>query len=298
MPGGGMAFRKDCEDCGHSFLTPDRKAKFCPRCLGKDLKKEEPGKTKAKEHPVKTVAAGKATDEKEPPRDPAQKPTPQDSKKAETLEIQNTPSKSKTPVDDIGKQESGQAPADQGPETENLEIVLTEEQTKEIIKRYQAFVEVMKRPPGGRRKTIAAEMGLPYRAVVMTLRNWNQAQQKDLSREDRFSVEKAYFSFIGKENSFDQLKKRISRETEMNPWSVSRYLDLLHDGENKLEKVPDVSPEQKEAIVAEYNDYLAGSAPPGPFLHPMIAEKLGIKAKQVHKVLLAYRLCRFLERWG
>ena len=293
-----MAFRKDCEDCGHSFLTLDRRAKFCPRCVGKDLKKEQSGKIRTKEHLSKSPAAAKAADEKRPPRQPAHKPTPQDSKIAETLEIQNTPPKPKTYEDGIGKQESGQTPADQGPETENLEIVLTEEQTKEIIKRYQAFVEVMKRPPGGRRKTIAAEMGLPYRAVVMTLRNWSQAQQKDLSREDRFSVEKAYFSFIEKENSFDQLKKRISRETELNSWSVSRYLDILHDGEDKLAEVPDVAPEQRTAILAEYNNYLAGSAPPETFLHSMIAEKIGIKAKQVHKVLVAYRLNIFRERWS
>jgi hypothetical protein len=298
MPDGGMAFRKDCEDCGHSFLTPDRKAKFFPRCVGKDLKKELPGKIRTKDHLSKAAAATKAADEKRPPQEPAHKPAPQDSNKAETLEIQNTPPKSKTYEDGIGKQESGQTPADQGPETENLEIVLTEEQTKEIIKRYQSFVEVMKRPPGGRRKTIAAEMGLPYRAVAMTLRNWNQAQQKDLSREDRFSAEKAYFSFIEKENSFDQLKKRISRETELNPWSVSRYLDILHDGEDKLAEVPDISPEQSTAIQIEYNNYLAGSAPPGPSLHSMIAEKTGIKSKQIHKVLLAYRLGRFRERWG
>jgi len=58
------------------------------------------------------------------------------------------------------------------------------------------------------------------------------------------------------------------------------------------------SPEQKKAILIEYNDYLAGSAPQGPSLHSMIAEKTGIKTKQVHKILLAYRLGRFRERWS
>ena len=156
----------------------------------------------------------------------------------------------------------------------------------------------MERSPGGRRKTIAAEMGLPYRAVVMALRNWNQAQKRNLSREDRFSIEKAYLSFLEKEKSFAQIKERICRETGLNPWSISRYLDILHDGKDKLKNVPDVLPEQRAAILAEYNNYLAGSTPPGPSLHSMIAEKVGIKAKQVHKILLAYRLGRFRERWG
>lgn len=35
-----------------------------------------------------------------------------------------------------------------------------------------------------------------------------------------------------------------------------------------------------------------------PPLHTLIAERTGVTAKQVYKVLLAYRLCRFREKWG
>ncbi|MBI4768585.1 MAG: zinc ribbon domain-containing protein [Deltaproteobacteria bacterium] len=292
---GGMAFRKDCEDCGHSFLTSDRKAKFCPRCAGKGRKMEEPEKIRAKEPHSKIAASAKITDEKQTSKAPAHKP---DLKKGEIpQEVRSAPPKSKLIKEVLGKEEHRQTPADQGPETKS-EILLTEEQTKEIIARYQAYVEVMERPPRGRRKTIAAEMGLPYRAIILTLRNWNQAHQRDLSREERFSVEKAYFSFMEKETSFARLKNRIGEETGLNPWSVSRYMDILHDGEDKLKEIPDVSPDQRTAILVEYNTYLAGSAPPGPFLHPMIGEKIGVKTKQVHKVLLVYRLGRFRGRWS
>jgi hypothetical protein len=295
---GGTAFRKDCEGCGHSFLTPDRKAKLCPRCIGKNRNPERPEKPRPREHPSKTAAASKDPGGKQLPKTSGHKPTLGDSKKAETMETRNTPPESKAPGEGTGKPEPGQTSAGHGPETKKQEIVLTEEQIQEIIKRYQAYVEVMERPANGRRKTIAAEIGLPYRAIVMALRNWNLARERDLSREDRFLVEKAYFSFLKKENSFAQIKERICRETGLAPWSVSRYLDILHDGENKLKEVPDVSLKQRTAILAEYENYLAGSSPPGPFLHPMIAEKTGITGKQVHKVLLAYRLDRFRERWS
>jgi hypothetical protein len=286
---GGMAFRKDCEDCGRSFLTSDRRAKFCPSCTGKGRKRDLPGKTR----PSKTALAAKLSDQSS--RTPDGQSVSLDSKKFEIpSERRNTATKSNSITEGSSKPGYDQTPEDLEAETKS-EVVLTEEQTKEIIDRYQRYVEVMERPPGGRRKTIAAEMGLPYHAVVMALRTWNQAREKDLSREERFSLEKTYFSFPGKETSFDRLKERICRETGLNPWSVSRYLDILHDGEDKLKSVEDVSPEQKTAILAEYNNYLAGSAPPEPFLHPMIAEKIGIKVKQVHKVLLAYRLCRFRE---
>ena len=39
---GGMAFRKDCEECGRSFLTPDKKTKICQRCAGKGHPRLEP----------------------------------------------------------------------------------------------------------------------------------------------------------------------------------------------------------------------------------------------------------------
>lgn len=291
----GMAFRKDCEECGHSFLTPDRKAKICPRCTGKGRKTEQPEKIRAKEHHSQIAASAKIANEKQASRAPAHKPFPQDLKKGEIPpEVRSAPPKAKSLKEVIGKEEYRQTPADQGPETKS-EILLTEEQTQEIIARYQSYVAVMERPLRGRRKTIASEMGLPHRSIVLTLRDWNRAHQKDLSREERFSVEKAYFLFIEKETSLARLKERIGEETGLNPWSISRYIDILHDGEDKLKEVPDVSPEQKSVILAEYNNYLASSAPPGPFLHPLIAEKTKVSPKQVYKVLLAYRLNRFRE---
>ena len=176
------------------------------------------------------------------------------------------------------------------------EIVLTEEQEQEIIRRYQAYVKRMERLLEGRRKRIASEMDLPYRAIVLAVRNWNR-KQKDLSREERFQVEKSYFRLLEKEVSFTGAKEQITRESGFDEWQVSRYLDLLHDGEDRLSKVPDVLPEQKTAVLAEYHAYLAASAPPALPLHALIAERTGVTPKQVHKVLLSYRLSRFQERW-
>jgi hypothetical protein len=184
----------------------------------------------------------------------------------------------------------------QTPDRAEEEIALTEEQEQEIIRRYQAYVKRMERLLEGRRKRIASEMDLPYRAVVLAVRNWNR-KQKDLSREERFQVEKSYFRLLEKGASFEGAKEQITRETGLDEWQVSRYLDLLHDGEERLLKVPDVLPEQKTAVLAEYHSYLAASAPPVLPLHALIAERTGVTPKQVHKVLLSYRLSRFHERW-
>jgi hypothetical protein len=50
--------------------------------------------------------------------------------------------------------------------------------------------KTVERPARGRRRTIAEDMGIPYRAVVLALRNWNQARGRDLRREELFSEEK------------------------------------------------------------------------------------------------------------
>lgn len=92
------------------------------------------------------------------------------------------------------------------------------------------------------------------------------------------------------------IKERITKETGLDYWQVGRYLNVLHDGEDRRARVPDVSSEQREAILAEYEAYLSAAAPPGPSLHQIIAEKTGVTTKQFHKVLLTYRLSRLKEK--
>ncbi len=113
---GGMAFRKDCEECGHSFLTPDRKAKICPRCTGKGQKIEHLEKIRAKERHSKIAASAKITDEKQSSKAPVHKPFPRDLKKVEIPpEVRSAPPKSKPIKVIIGKEEHSRTLADQGP---------------------------------------------------------------------------------------------------------------------------------------------------------------------------------------
>jgi hypothetical protein len=293
----GMAFRKDCADCGSSFFTPDRKAILCPRCAGKDPLRNQLKDQTSKEKRPKPLAAPKpsikirspltVTDDLKP-HGPKEHEIHQERSELPEGGVQGDTAKPK-----------GSKPMAQTPGMAKREIALTEDQEQEIIKRYQAYVQGMERPPKGRRKRIASEMELPYRAVVLAVRKWsqNQSQGKDLSREERFMVETSYFRSLEKESSFLRVKGQIAQETGLSQWQVSRYLDLLHDGEDRLLKVSDVSPEQKKAILAEYHVYLSAPAPPASPIHALIAGKTGVDSKQVHKVLLAYRLGRFRERW-
>ena len=290
---GGMAFRKDCEECGRSFLTPDKKAKKCQRCTGKGQPRPQPETVPPKGLSPKAAGKTKQSIVKSPASGPIDSPRPEVSREIETKG-------SKEKVQPAPKEKAGKQGEPPTPDRKREEIELTPAQIQEIVDRYQIYVQGLERPAHGRRKTIAADMGIPSRGVVLALRQWNQqqAQIEDLTREERFTIEKAYFSRLEGKNSFSEIREQISQETGLNPWVVSRYLDLLHDGEKKLRNVAPVTSEQETAVLNEYRKYLSASGPPSSPLHPLIAERTGVLPKQAYRVLLSYRLSRFREKWG
>jgi len=295
MPG-EMTFRKDCEECGRSFLSPDKTAKICQRCAGKGHEKLRPETVT----PKGTTGQIQKSLGKSPISGPADGPTSRVAQEialngsgheATELKVQQAPQ---------AKGKAGLKGAPPTPDRRREEVELTPAQIQEMIERYQTYVQHLERPPKGRRKTIAAEMGLPNRTVVLALRQWNQqqAQIENLTREERFSIEKAYFSNLERKISFSEIKAQISQETGVTPWEVSRYLDIIHDGVEKLRNVSHVSSEQETAVLNEYQKYLSASGPPPSPLHSLIAERTGVIPKQVYKVLLSYRLSRFREKWS
>lgn len=294
----GMAFRKDCAECGHSFLAPDRGTKFCPKCTARIKEREEQAKRAAKRRPPKISPPPRPV-----PRQSATPPSMTEELKQQILEEakiykdrQDLPQKRihgeiarKFRIKKILVAQALQGVAGVR--------VLTAEEADEVVRRYRAYVDRLERPPKGRRKTIAQELGLPYRSVVMAVRQWKRSQPplKELTREQRFFVEKSYFRLLDSGWPVREVVEEIVRATGFNPWQVSRYLDLLHDGEERLKKVPDVSAGEREAILAAYFDYLSAPSPPAPFLHNLLAEKTGATPQQVHKLLLTYRLDRLRE---
>ena len=297
---GEMAFRKDCEECGRSFLSPDRTTKVCLRCAGKVRQGPQQETVTRNGLSPKASAKIKKSIVKGPTPGPADGPASQVLKEIATKGIQDEVTKHKVQKESNEKEKVGKTEAQTTPDRTGEEIEPTKAQIQEIVERYQIYVQGMERPQNGRRRTIAVAMGLPYRTVVLALRQWNQqqAQSKELTREERFSVEKAYFNYLERKNSFKEIKEQITQETGLSAWEVSRYLDILHDGEEKLRNISNVSLEQETAILAEYQKYLTDSGLPSSFLHPLIAERTGVTPKQVHKVLLSYRLSRFREKWS
>ena len=290
----GLSFRKDCGECGRTFLTPDRKVNLCPRCTEKVLEREEQKKKAQLKQEKKAFPSTKTSRQVSP----SGLSLPDDLraqilKEYEVYREDENLARVKVHAMiakklKVKKMLVAQALQAVG----NLDLPVESE--KEIIRRYQGYVMNLERPVRGRRKTIAGEMGIPLQAVVIAVRKWNRQPPnlKGLTREQRFLIEKFYWRNLENGKSLREGVEEIARKIACPPLQVYRYLDFIHEGENRLQKIPDVTPAQREAILAGYAEYLSESAPPDLLLHTLLAEKAGIDYKQVHKVLLNYRLER------
>jgi len=295
-----MVFRKDCAECGHSFSARDRKEKFCPKCVGKVKEREAQAKKASERKPPP------------PPPPPAPKPAEQepavltDELKDRILQEHETyRDRPDYPLRKIHQDIARKLGIKRALVVEGLKgtvkgRVLTPEEEAEIMKRYRDYVERMERPPAGRRKTIAKDLEVPFRLVASAVQGWKRKQRpvEELTREQRFEIEKAYFRQAEERKPLKEILDEIGKSSALSRWQILRFLDLIHDGEKLLKKVPEVTEEQGQIIMSGYLDYLSASAPPGPFLHTLLAEKSGANYKQVHKVLLIYRLNRLRDIRG
>ena len=161
-----------------------------------------------------------------------------------------------------------------------------------IVSLYFSYVKRLERPPSGRRKSIAGTFQVPYRKVAAVVRDWKQKQPsvEDIPRSTRFEIEKEFFDLFPRGKAVDEITKQLAKRTGFTEWQIVRYLDLLHDGQKTLKNVPNVSPEIKFLVEGEYRNYLKQTSPPEQTLHDFLAQRANITHKQVHKVLLNYRL--------
>jgi len=294
----GINFRIECGECGRTFLTPDRKKKICPRCV-EIVQEREAWRKREKEIEEKKRAEVK--------KQAASKPHPPVSKPALSLsdELKERifnefePYRHQEPLPwkeihralaqkmKVPKRLVGEALRD-----ERRRLIIPKETREEIIRRYRDYVVRLDRPPQGRRKTIAADLGTTFRAVAVTVRDWKseQCSVRELNREQRFRIEKSYFQALKTRRPLADLAQEMAGVFGTSPFHIFRYLDLIHDGIERFKKVPDATPEERKAVLSAYAEYLAADSPPEPFLHNLIAANTGVTPQTVHKTLLQYRL--------
>ena len=118
------------------------------------------------------------------------------------------------------------------------------------------------------------------------VREWGASQPMvtDLSREELFRIECAYCSALEAGEPYDGLARRIASSLGFTDWQVERWIDMLHDGD--FSEVEEPTDEQKEMVIAAYQEYLQGDGPPPKSLHVVLGERFGLAPRQIHKTLV------------
>ncbi len=317
----GMKFRLQCAGCGATFFAPDRKTRYCPKCVKKRASKTGAVEAKREESkpPERRFAPKPDRGSKDQPK-PAKEAAPRPAKEAaprpaktvvltpelrEQVErlYQSEKAGNESSIDEIIARISDQVWVSRKAVKHVInkliqpDVSITPEMRERIIEIYRGYVERSERPAQGRRRAIAEKMGVPLRQVMKIVYDWSQSQYDqsptpELSREQRFEIEKVYWDEIEKKRyRYSELPAKIAERLGfVNAYQVSRWLDTLHDDQRRFDKIADPEPEFEQQILEAYRRYLAAPKPPEQGLHSSIATQIGgISGRQVHKALQRYR---------
>jgi hypothetical protein len=292
-----MKFRLKCADCGATFFAPDRRARFCPKCA-----RSQPARTPS----TKPVAASGALPNKPPAGRPAAKKTPRPAPPPKLAE--STPELSARLTQLYQARYAGQEfdwrtavkrqfIAHQLRLLQGLICEVTPELQEQIIAQYRGYIERLERPPGGRRRAISHATGAPYQTVRQTVYHWLMAEAAksptpELSRLQLFQIEQCYFAELQQQRyRLSELPAQIAAQLGfVTPWQVARWIDQLHDDEQRLAQRPAPTPEQEANLIEAYRAYLNALQPPERGLHFTLAQQIGgLSQSQVYRTLLRFR---------
>lgn len=310
----GMKFRLQCAGCGSVFFASDRKARYCQKCYKKRPAKAEPEQARAGFRPGAS-----------PARAASRISRPMESAVKSRKELEKKPSKGVELTPELGERIEhiyrDEYAGKDIPQAEIVrqisdrvwlkrsivsamihriqqpEIVITPELRASVIDTYEGYVKRGERPENGRRKTISSTLGIPYHQVKDIVYQWSLSQYelaptKELTREQKFIMEKFYWNELRKERyrlheMADMIAEQVGFATS---YQVSRWLDMLYDDDRKFANVGDVPDEVAQRIREAYLQYLEAANPPELGLHTTLAQQIGgITARQVHKVLHRFR---------
>ncbi len=328
----GMKFRRSCDQCGATFFSTDRKARFCAKHQPRRTVQDATGhmapptpstpklaKVVMGNRPPVGMPSGKRQKGVARQRQPQIRTlTPEvRARIASAFQHMRTVPGSAIPLDAkhiephlrrihtaisqqlwVSRAIVSQVIQELRTALEMATIDLTPEQREQAIAMYRHFIETGERPPGGRRRFIAQQLGVSLDAVVLVIRQWAQSQYAQSptpkpTRQQLFLIEKAFYRYLTEgQEPYEELPEAIAKDLGfVTPYQVLRWIDVLYDNSKFPPDLPETTADQRAAIIAEYLDYLSKDLPPERALHTTIAEKVGgVTPRQVHKVLYDYRV--------
>ncbi|MEP7339376.1 MAG: hypothetical protein ABI977_16685 [Acidobacteriota bacterium] len=314
----GTKFRLVCASCDATFFSPDRRARYCPKCakkksIGSPAKTQSPAghregaaaSNPRPRGPLLPLGSEKkpAPKPKAPLRPPKTiEPTPEQLERIAEFYNEHCLNKEFVWKETIAKLSDEMwlargAVAIVMDKLHRRKHDVAPETKARIIEMYKGYVERGERPAGGRRKTIAHSVGLPYAQVRDIVYEYSTARFSESpapqpTREQHFQLEKLFYAEVDRARyRWAELAEKLAEQSGLfNLWQVARWMDMLFDDEKEFVNQPDVSPAIRQKILEAYQQYLSAPQPPERGLHSTIAGLIGdITPKQVHKVLQQYR---------
>lgn len=299
----GMTFRRTCERCGGTFFAPDRRLAVCAKCVKRlGLRRGTPPSRAAPQRPTSPTP----TRVPSPPSgrtSRAQSPLPNtltEELRQAILEAYDPEGRhrglSEAAVNariastlKVRRRLVSEALAPLRP-SHACSRPPTPEEVARIVEIYQGYVLRNERPPLGRHRTIARELGLSLRRVVEVLRDWRRENTDLLARRDRFLIEQSYWRQLDQGGGWTEVVSRVAEETRRPRWAVARWLDQLLEDPRAAAAADALPPETRDAVERAFREYLRAEDPPDGGLHEALAQRFNLTPKQVHAVLVAYRL--------
>lgn len=248
----GMKFRRSCDQCGVTFFSTDRKARFCPKHQPRRAVQNTNGRTSpptpATPKLAKVVMGGR------PPvglssvkrqKGVARQRQPQirtltpeiRARIASAFQHMRTVPGSAIPLDAkhmerhlrrihtaisqqlwVSRAVVSQVIQELRTALEVASIELTPEQREQAIAMYRRFIETGERPEGGRRRFIARQLGVSLDSVVLVIRHWAQAQYAQSptpkpTRQQLFLIEKAFYRHLTEGGEpYEDIPEAIAQE--------------------------------------------------------------------------------------
>jgi transposase-like protein len=296
-----MKFRLKCAGCSATFFSPDRRARYCPKCAKKRPASEPAAKPLAGRKPAPAAPKPPEPPKPAPPKR-ATELTPELRERIVQLYCERYAERQfvrREAIKQMGQEllVKNQLVSRAVHDYETQRQKPSPEILAQVVAQYLGYVERNERPEGGRRRTIARQFNLRYedvrQATFAALREKAaHFEEVGITREQLFAVEKLYFAELEHaRHRLPELPARIAEQLGfVTPWQVHRWLDQLHNDESAAQRIPAVTPEQEAQIVEAYRAYLTAAAPPELSLHATLAQQIGeLTNQQVYKVLLAWR---------
>lgn len=186
---------------------------------------------------------------------------------------------------------------------------------RKVLAAWEELRRQDERPPEGRRVKIASQFGLSFDQVTAIIKEQPRESRERrersggpppkrkpidlmenlepaLRRDIGFQIEKAYFTELNEvqnKRPWKVVVRSVARRVRRPEGAVAGWLQMLHRKSKRMIRAQKPDEVMAKQIIDAYQAYLNAEKPPEMSLHKTLAAQLGVKQRQIHRVLFEYR---------